>query len=78
MDHLKKQITNDVVMTLTGLSATGRQNYAALDIKEITKALVKLLNNDQLAHKLGKNGRNRVEKELNYFQMAKKIERVIK
>ena len=35
MAHLK-QITNDVVMPLTGLSTTGEQNHAALDITEFT------------------------------------------
>lgn len=46
------------------------------DIKEITVALVNLLTDGELAQKLGKNGRRRIEQELNWTNIAKQINQI--
>ncbi len=48
-----------------------------LDINQIAEALVKLLTNFELTRKLGKKGRERVEKELNWQEMARRIKGII-
>ncbi len=48
-----------------------------LNINQIVGALVKLLTNSELARKLGEEGRKRVERELNWQAMAKKIKGII-
>lgn len=47
------------------------------DVNQIADALVKLLTNPGLAQKLGKKGREKVEKELNWQEMAKKVRKII-
>lgn len=48
-----------------------------LNINQIAEVLVQLLTNPELSRKLGKEGRRRVEKELNWQEMAKEIKGVI-
>ncbi|MCK4649151.1 glycosyltransferase family 4 protein [bacterium] len=48
-----------------------------LNIDQIAQALIKLLTNSGLARKLGEGGRKRVERELNWQEMAKKIKGII-
>ncbi len=49
-----------------------------LNISQIAGALITLLTNSELAQKLGKKGRARVEEELNREKMAKKIREIIR
>lgn len=48
-----------------------------LNINQIAKAMVKLLTNPEFARKLGGEGRRRVERELNWQEIAKKIKGII-
>lgn len=48
-----------------------------LDITQIAEALVRLLTDPKHAQKLGEKGRERVERELNWQEMARKIKRII-
>jgi len=48
-----------------------------LNINQIAEALVKLLTNPEFSRKLGEKGRKRVEQELNWQEMAKKIKGII-
>ncbi len=48
------------------------------NINQIADALIKLLTNPEFAHWLGKKGRQRVEKELNWRKMAQRIRRIIR
>lgn len=48
------------------------------NIEEISRAIIRLLTNPRLARKLGKNGRKRVEKELNWEIIGKKLENYLK
>lgn len=47
------------------------------DLEEIVNAVIKLLKNDDLAARLGKQGRERIEKELTWDKVAKKVQVVI-
>ena len=47
-----------------------------LSAEEISEALIKLLQNNELAVKLGVNGRRRVEEELNWDIIANKVQQV--
>ena len=49
-----------------------------LSINQIAQALIKLLTNPEYSQKLGKKGRERVEKELNWQKVAEKIRGVIR
>jgi len=49
-----------------------------LDISQIAGTLIKLLTNPELAQKLGKKGRARVEEELSWEKMAEKIREIIR
>lgn len=49
-----------------------------LNINQIAEALVKLLTDSELARKLGEEGRKRVERELNWQEMARKIKGIIR
>ncbi len=49
-----------------------------LNINQIAEALIKLLTNPGLAQKLGEKGRERIEKELNWQEIAKKIRGIIR
>jgi len=48
-----------------------------LNINQIAEALVKLLTNPELSRKLGKKGRERIEKELNWGRMTQEIRGII-
>lgn len=48
------------------------------DINQITDALIKLVANPQLARKLGRQGRQRVERELNWERIVQRIKKIIK
>lgn len=49
-----------------------------LNISQIAGALISLLTNSELAQRLGKKGRARVEEELNWEKMAKKVREIIR
>lgn len=48
------------------------------NIEEIKGAIIRLLTDQEYAKKLGENGRTRVEEELNWASVGKKIERILK
>ncbi len=50
----------------------------ALNINQIADALVKLLTNPEYSQKLGKKGRERIEKGLNWERMAQRIREIIR
>lgn len=60
-------ITDAVIDGVTGLLVD------PLDVSEIAKALLRLLNDPEFAKNLGKNGRKRVEKELTWQITVKRI-----
>lgn len=45
-----------------------------LNVKEIARVIVKLLTNKELADEMGKKGRERVEKELNWKEIARRLQ----
>ncbi len=47
------------------------------NIREISESIVFLLTNQEYARKLGENGRQRAEKELNWGMMGEKIEKIL-
>lgn len=49
-----------------------------LDVDEISQALITLLTDDQLAKKLGQQGRKRVEEEFRNLAMAEKLTQIFK
>lgn len=48
------------------------------DINQIAEALVKLLTNPELAQSLGKKGRERIERELNWREITQRIRKIIR
>lgn len=48
------------------------------NIEEISQAIIRLLTDQEYARKLGENGRRRVENELNWMAVGKKIEEILK
>ncbi len=50
----------------------------SFDINQIAEVLIKLLTNPGLARKLGKQGRWRVERELNWERIAQRIRKIIR
>jgi phosphatidylinositol alpha-1,6-mannosyltransferase len=48
------------------------------NIDEIANIIIRLLTDDEYAHKLGVNGRKRVEHELNWNVVGEKVERILK
>jgi len=48
------------------------------NIDEIANIIIRLLTDDEYAHKLGVNGRKRVEQELNWNVVGEKVERILK
>ena len=49
-----------------------------LDLDEISNAIIKLLNNKNLAEKLGTNGKKRVEQKFSWKKQTEKIKRLLK
>lgn len=48
------------------------------NVEEIAQAIIRLLTDQEYARQLGENGRRRVEKELNWRMVGKKIEEILK
>lgn len=48
------------------------------NIEEISQAIIRLLTDQEYAKQLGENGRKRIEKELNWNTVGKKIEGILK
>lgn len=64
-------IEDAVIDGVTGLSVDPE------NIEEISQAIIRLLTDQEYARKLGENGRRRVENELNWSAVGKKIEEIL-